>query len=45
MQSNNNKRQDLKRCNLCAMPILKNPKRHMDRYHTDLPDKTFRMLQ
>ena len=45
MLSNENKKQNLKRCELCAMPIMKNPKRHMDTYHADLPDKTFRRLQ
>ena len=45
MLSNENKKQNLKRCELCAMPILKNPKRHMERYHTDPAHNTFKKLQ
>ena len=45
MPSNEKKRHDPKRCELCAMPTLKNPARHMDTYHAELADKTFRRLQ
>ena len=40
MLSNENKKQNLKRCELCAMPTLKSPGRYMDTYHADLPDNT-----
>ena len=45
MPSNEHKKQNLKRCELCAMPTLKSPGRHMDTYHTDPAHNTFKKLQ